>query len=213
MPSRVIHIRLEDSTLLGCHDIVKQGGKDVTNLPLSTVVRITIEALVRKMQQSDHIPIYDKDNLAKRLMELQIAMADPEIPFSPTELFEGEEESEDTSLSALALEVARQIEGEGEPDIKQEVVISDVDIKPMPQMTLNIFKQDSKTFEEFNRLAPKDRFVEWAIETNSDVVKKAVAICYTNLSSDLWGSEEAQAIIENLYKMHDPKITQDEPAS
>ena len=208
MPSRVIHIRLDDWVLLGCHDILKTGGKEVVNLPLSTVVRIALEALVRKMQQNEHIPQYNPDDIVNRLRELQIAMADPDIPFSPEELFETIPEV-DNEMLLLAEEAARQIEIEGEPkNIQQQVTISKTDFVEVVK-TVDILKIESKDFEYFFQRAPKDRFIEWANSLSDIAIKKAVAICYTNLNEDQWGSSEAEKIITDLYKMHDGTGVQD----
>ena len=190
MPSRVIHIRLDDWVLLGCHDILQTSGKDVANIPLSTVVKVSLEALVRKMQQGEYIPTYDKEYLTRRLSELQIATTDPAIPFSLEELFENEPTTDD-DMKELAQEAVRHIETEGEPrTIQKKVEISEkVEIPDPLQTTTNLFKVDSKSFSHFQKLVPKDRCIERAIETNDEAAKKAVAVCYTKLGKDLWGSD------------------------
>ena len=208
MPSRVIHIRLDDWVLLGCHDVLKIGGKDTTNLPLSTVVRDTITAVIRRMQYDCKIPVYSKDDLMDRLEEFYESDIELEEIFTPEELFELGETvdliKEDTSeISDLAQAVADHIATEGEPtQVSQKVKIGKKKKSKIKKPTFNLFNQESKTFKEIQLQAPKDRFIEQALQVEGEEFKKAVAICYTNLDRDLWGSMEAETIIGDLLAQH-----------
>ena len=122
MPSRVIHIRLDDWVLLGCHDIVKAGGKSTDNLPLSTITRDELTALVRKMQQNEAIPFYNREQVIDRMEELYAGELDIDIPFDVSELFEGTipeeaEEEVETDAARIAKMAASIIAEEGEPSI------------------------------------------------------------------------------------------------
>ncbi len=202
MPSRVIHIRLDDWVLLGCHDVLKMGGKDTTNLPLSTVVRDTITAVIRRMQYDDKIPVYSKEDLMDRLEEFYESDIKLEEIFTPEELFElGQAPT--TEISDIAQAVANQIATEGEPTkVSQKVKIGKKKKTKAKKPTFNLFKQDSKDFKEIQIQAPKDRFIEQALQVEGEEFKKAVAICYTNLDRDLWGSMEAETIIGDLLAQH-----------
>lgn len=206
MSSRVIHIRLDDWVLLGCHDVLKVGGKDTTNLPISTIVRDTITAVIRKMQYDDKIPVYSREDLIDRIDEIYADDVDLESIFDPEELFELGA-APISEISALAEEVARQIATEGEPT---KVATNDVKIEKKVKrkikiLNINIFKTDSRPFKDFQVLAPKDRFVEQASTIDDKIMKKAVAICYSNMDSDLWGSMEAEQIIGDLIASHNAK--------
>jgi len=206
MPSRVIHIRLDDWVLLGCHDVLKAGGKDTTNLPISTIVRDTITAVIRKMQYDDMIPTYSKEDLADRVEEFYASDIELDEVFSPEELFELGTAPE-SEISDLAKEVARHIETEGEPTkvAVEKVKIGRKTKREKKVKTIDIFKQDSRPFKDFQVKAPKDRFVEQATTLDDKVFKKAVCICYSNLDSDLWGSMEAEQIIGDLIASHNAK--------
>jgi len=207
MPSRVIHIRLDDWVLLGCHDILKMGGKDTTNLPLSTVVRDTITAVIRRMQYDNNIPVYSKEDLMDRLEEFYESDIELEEIFTPEELFEDGIE-EINVMTKNVLEIAHRaaeiIASEGEPTkVSQEVKIEKKKKVKIEKPTVNLFNQESRSFKEIQIQAPKDRFIEQAIEQDSEVFKKAVAICYSNLDKDLWGSMEAEKIIGVLIASHE----------
>lgn len=205
MPSRVIHIRLDDWVLLGCHDVLKVGGKDTTNLPLGTVVRETITAVIRKMQYDDRIPTYSQEDLMNRITEFYEDDIMLEDVFNPDELFSLGETPEHPMVE-IAQAVAKQIAIEGEPkSVIQDVKIGKKTKKKSKKKSIDIFKTDSKSFKEIQIKAPKDRFVEQALETEDDVFKKAVAIAYTNLDRDLWGSAEAEVIIGDLIASHKSK--------
>lgn len=214
MPSRVIHIRLDDWVLLGCHDVLKMSGKDTTNLPLSTVVRDTITAVIRRMQYDDKIPVYSKEDLMDRIEEFYESDLQLEEIFTPEELFElgemgpapvgGTPMVAMSEVSEIAQEVADRIATEGEPtQVSQKVEIGRKKKTKVKKPTFNIFNQDSKSFKEIQIQSPKDRFIEQAATAENDVFVKAVALCYTNLDKDLWGSMEAERIIGDLIASHE----------
>ena len=212
MPSRVIHIRLDDWVLLGCHDIVKAGGKSTDNLPLSTITRDVLTALVRKMQQGDQIPFYNQEQVIDRMEELYAGELDIDIPFDVSELFDGTiseetEEEVETDAARIAKMAASIIAEEGEPSIGADSTVNISDkVKEIPEReTIDIFAQDSLEFSEVKMQSPKDRFIEQAVETNDDVFKKAVCICYTHLGKDMWGSVTAEQIIMDLVTSHNAK--------
>ena len=206
MPSRVIHIRVDDWVLLGCHDILKAGGKSTENLPLSTVTRDVLPAFVRKMQQNEIIPFYSRDQIIDRMEELYAGELDIDIPFDAEELFEFEEEPALSDTAQIAQRAADIIAAAGEPAISAETQTEIRDTMPKQEVkSINIFSQESKTPEEIQRLAPKDRFVEQFLELGDPVFTKAVCICYSNLDNDLWGSEIAEGIIVDLVNAHNAK--------
>jgi len=205
MPSRVIHIRLDDWVLLGCHDILKAGGKDTTNLPISTIVRDAITAIIRKMQYDDRIPTYGQEALQERLEEFYTADVELEDLFDPSDLL-NLGDAPDDEVAEIAREAARIIQAEGEPTkVSEEVKIGKPIKRKVKPKAIDIFKQDSRPFKDFQTLAPKDRFVEQGVTLDDKVFKKAVAICYSNLDSDLWGSIEAEQIIGDLIASHNSK--------
>lgn len=205
MPSRVIHIRLDDWVLLGCHDVLEKSGKSTVNLPLGTIVKDVISAVIRKMQYDDRIPTYSTEDLMERIDEFYTSDINLEDIFDPEELFELGDAPEG-SISAIAKQVAESIAKEGEPEsVTQKVKISKKKKNKGKKQTIDIFKTESLKFKEIQIRAPKDRFVEQALETEDDVFKKAVAIAYSNLDSDLWGSMEAERIIGDLIASHKSK--------
>jgi len=204
MPSRVIHIRLDDWVLLGCHDVLKQGGKDTTNLPLATVVRDTITAVIRRMQYDDKIPVYSREDLIERLEEFSMDDLELDEMFDPEDLLVLGD-APDTDVTVLAQQVADHIASEGEPQkVSAKVKIGRKKKKAkVKKLTFNLLAQESKSFKEIQIQSPKDRFIEQALVEKSDLLKKAIAVCYTNLDKDLWGSMEAEKIIGDLIMQHE----------
>ena len=112
MPSRVIHIRVDDWVLLGCHDIFSAGEMSTENLPMSSIVRDVLTALVRKMQQNEQIPFYGQEQIIDRLQELYGGDLEIELPFDPAEMFDTEYEDE-SDTAKIARQAAEIIAAEG----------------------------------------------------------------------------------------------------
>jgi len=205
MPTRVVHIRLDDWVLLGCHDVLKAGGKSTDNLPLASIVREVITIVIRKMQYDDKIPAYSQEELANQVELFYTEDIDIDELFDPKELFDlGDAPA--SPMALIAQEAAERIARESEPEsVTQDVKIGKKSKKEEKKRKIDIFITDSKPFKEIQIAAPKDRFVEQALETKDNVFKKAVAIAYSNLDKDLWGSIEAEVIIGDLIASHKSK--------
>lgn len=202
MPSRVVHVRLDDWALIGCHDILKAGGKPVADIPMATMVRQVVNALVRNMQLNERIKTYTDEERLDRLQELY--QNDPlnlDVLLSQSDV-EIQEEGDDNILDIVKEAVAK-IESEGEPQhIASDVEISEAD--PIPdkaEESINLLEQEFDPFYEIQRKAPKDRFIEWASDQN-DIAQAAVCIVYTGLPQNLWGSDKAEEMITGLLKRH-----------
>ena len=202
MTSRVVHVRLDDWALIGCHDILKSGGKVVAGIPMSTIVRQVVGALVRNMQLSERIPTYNEEARIKRVAELYM-----DEPFSLDEAIDlgsiVSERTEDDEILSLVKEAVSRIETEGEPQsIAEPVEISEAEpVTEEEKPTLNLLTQDFIPFHLLAHKAPKDRFIEWA-EKENDIIQAAVCITYTGLPQELWGSEKAEEMISDLLSRH-----------
>ena len=203
MSSRVIHIRLDDWVLLGCHDIMKAQG-NVDNIPMATIARQVLTALVRKLQNTKQIPIYSKEEIVKRALELYEGAYELDFEFNLNEIVKPEEETSDENMLELVKEVQRQIEHEGVPDkLAQPVTISEKPISDevFKSATLNILNVEHTPFTDVKKAAPKDRFIEWA-DTQNDIVQAAVCIAYDGLPKTLWGTDKAEVMIKGLLEKH-----------
>ena len=201
MPSRVVHVRLDDWALIGCHDILKAGGKPVSDIPIATIVRQVVNALVRNMQLNDRIKTYTDEERLDRLHELYAD--DPlDLDILLSDIVTPSREEED-DISEIVREAVRKIESEGVPqNIASEVKISEADpIEKVDVTPIDLLTQEFDPFFEFQRKAPKDRFIEWA-ETQNEIAQAAVCIVYTGLPQDLWGSDKAEQMITGLLKRH-----------
>lgn len=204
MPSRVIHVRLDDWVLLGCHDVMKAGEKLVDGIPMSTIVREVLTAFVRKMQESDYIPAYSVEELQERINEIHQGELD--VPDVDLNIFSGEVDEPESDMAELAKQVVQKIEDEGTPEnVTEEVLIQEVS-EGIKRPIINIFDIPCTDFDEHEKEAPKDRLIEWANSQEDqflqDIQKQAVGIVYTSLPKTQWGSEEAKENVLSLIKMH-----------
>ena len=202
MPSRVVHVRLDDWALIGCHDILKAGGKSVVDIPMATIVRQVVNALVRNMQLSDRISTYTKDEKLDRLKELY--SDEPlDLDILLTDFSKSGAGEEDDDILDIVKEAVAKIEAESEPqNISKEVEISEADpIQEQDLTPIDLLAQEFDPFFAIQKKAPKDRFVEWADKQN-EIAQAAVCIVYTGLPQDLWGSEKAEEMITGLLKRH-----------
>lgn len=206
MPSRVVHVRLDDWALIGCHDILKTGGKLVDSISMSTMVRQIVNALVRNMQVNNKIPMYTKEERYDRLEELyQADVLELDTILDPAAILNLEDPVQDSEILDIVKEAVRKIESEGEPQkISQKVTISEVTdtILGKDEQSINLMKQKCTPFSVFKKKAPKDRLIEWAIDQNNDIIKQAVAILYTGLPQELWGSDKAEEMVAGLLHNH-----------
>ena len=211
MPSRTVHLRLDDWALLGCHDILQMNKRSSENIPMATVVRQVINALVRAYQNSGSIPTYTDEERIKRAMELYGGALELELPFDPSDLLIPGEGTSDEDMLDIVREAQQQIEESDAPTgIGREVEIADaIDTLPLGDPPkVNLFEQLCTSFTVHQKQAPKDRFIEWA-EGQGDLAKQAVAICYTGLPSALWGTDKAEEMIGDLIKNHLDNPVQD----
>ena len=206
MPSRVIHIRLDDWALLGCHDIVKSADKEVSNMPMATIVRHVVNALVRNMQMSEKIPVYNREDRLDRLQELysdEPLKLDVTLDNIDVEL--SDESTRDAEIDQIVIEALKKIGEEGEPeDISKPVEISESSIPEGVTVVtaVDIMTQECEPFSSFKKKAPKDRFIEWAEAQDNSIIQQAVAIIYTGLPQELWGSDKAEFMIAGLLERH-----------
>jgi len=202
MPSRVIHIRIDDWVLLGCHDVMKEGKDSVDNIPMATIVRNVLTALIRKLQNTNQIPTYTKEEAYDRAMEIYSGAEELNLDIALADIIEPEGEKEE-DMTDLVKEALRQIEQEGAPEgLAEKVEITETSTLPeMPLTTINLLKIDSVSFHFIQKQSPKDRFVEWAADKEA-AVKKAVCIVYDGLPKQLWGSEKAENMIKDLLARH-----------
>ena len=205
MPSRVVHVRLDDWAIIGCHDILKTGGKLADSISMSTMVRQVVNALVRNMQVSDKIPTYTQDERYDRLEEMyKEDILELDTILTPAEIQGVVESVEDSEISDIVREAVGRIESAGEPQhISQEVTIAEAtdELVPEPE-SVNLMHQMCTPFSVIKKRAPKDRLVEWAVEQDNKIIKQAVAILYTGLPQELWGSNKAEEMIGGLLKSH-----------
>ena len=204
MPSRTIHLRLDDWALLGCHDILQMNKRSSENIPMATVVRQVINALVRAYQNSETIPTYTDEERIERAMELYGGALELELPFDPADLLTPGESVSDEDILDIVREAQQKIEESDAPKgIAREVEIADAidTLPPGNPPKVNLFSQLCTSFSVHQKLSPKDRFIEWA-DNQGDLAKQAVAICYTGLPSALWGTDKAEEMIGDLLKNH-----------
>ena len=203
MPSRVVHIRLDDWVILGCHDILQAGENSIENIPMATIVRNVLTALVRKLQNTNQIPIYTKEEAYERAMELYGGAKELDLDVVLADLVQPEETSDEQAMEDLLKETLRQIENEGVPmGIAEDVQIAEVAETSVVKMpTLNLLIQSCTPFAELRKQSPKDRFIEWANEQDA-LIQQAVAVAYTGLPKQLWGTEKAEHMIKNLLERH-----------
>ena len=203
MPSRVVHIRLDDWVILGCHDILQAGENSIENIPMATIVRNVLTALVRKLQNTNQIPIYTKEEAYERAMELYGGAKELDLDVVLADLVQPEETSDEQAMEDLLKETLRQIENEGVPmGIAETVEITEVEqADVIEKPTLNLFTQGCPTFDVYKKQSPKDRFVEWASEQN-ELIQAAVAVAYTGLPKQLWGTDKAEEMIKDLLERH-----------
>jgi len=181
---------------------MKEGKDSIANIPMATIVRNVLTALIRKLQNTNQIPTYTKEEAYDRAMEIYGGAEELELDIVLADIIEPEGEKEE-DMADLVKEALRQIEQEGQPEgIVEEVKITEVEeIEEDGPATINLLTMESVSFHFIKTQAPKDRFIEWA-EDQEDIVKKAVCIVYDGLPKQLWGSEKAEKMIKDMLARH-----------
>jgi len=207
MGSRVVHIRLDDWVLMGCHDVMKAGKSSIDNIPMASIVRSVLTALIRKLQNSQQIPTYTAEELYERAMELYNGAKELDLDITLSDIVKPTEEDGSSDMKALLAEAMREIENEGAPEgiADESVEISEVDEEEdRGFLALDLTTQTCNPFSYYLKAVPKDRFIEWANSQN-ELIQKAVCITYDGLPKQLWGSDKAEEMIKSLLERHLPK--------
>lgn len=111
--------------------------------------------------------------------------------------------------SAKAFELAQQIEkeilGEQDPTITQEVTLN-TDVPPVSvaPATINLYRLPHLSTSELLSRAPRDRFVALMHSDKADpLIKQAIRVLYNSLPVELWGTPLAESQITLLIQRHD----------
>lgn len=202
-PSRVVHLRLKNSTILGCHKLteIQQGA---TEIPISTMLSDVLDSLINKLVSSGKLPLVEDHTAGVVLNSIyriqvddegDIAMdeiPEPDMFESFMDTVEVEEGDIQDNLAIHELPLDKEFQKRSSDEQQGEVEKIDYPFKP-PWETRTI---GDKTFTEIERIAPKDILVE-AAEGNEHL-QRAAEIVYSSLPLDMWGSTKAQSLIAEV---------------
>lgn len=207
MGSRVLHLRIKDNTLVACLDYIE----DKTSV--TDAVKRTLEAFTLAMVSSGKLPRHSQKEIDQILISSKVVVPEVEISLESVAQFIPKNEEEE-NITRIAREVEEMIESAATPHVQETVEIREAsETEGRPKISINLFQQYRETFDSLRRLAPKDRFIEQVqvllIKATDGVITEkdklfvaALEIVYTNLSKDLWGTEEALHKIQQLIAMH-----------
>lgn len=201
MPSKVVHPRISDWCLVGCYDLVERvGKKDTTNLPLSTVVKMALEACVRNAIAQGYIPKRDQDEIARFLHSLRQEVDAP-MPFSP-DMFDSDEDAErpdeEDEIRRISREVHDSIQSKSRPVVENTLSV-DTNVQEEDETPTKINLADYKTFEELQKTSPKDIMIEEASTANQTEMIVAIRIVYSNVRPSEWGSPNTNRLVNQIF--------------
>jgi len=204
--TRVIHCRLKDRTIVGCIELLKNSGHDLSTIPMSSIVRDALEGIIDFMIKKGQL--LGCTNPTEILNGMYPREKDEEpIDFGFEGLIESLQGglSEDELVSQLTEEAVRQISDSSKPNVTQEVTVSE-SVENKKIIKYNLFSMNREKLKDLSKLAPKDRLIQLANEHKDDkVFIAALEVVYSELPISMWGSEVAEMQIKNLQNVHSGK--------
>ena len=202
--TRVIHCRLKDKTIMGCRDLLLGSGHNVDGVPMSSIVRDALEGIIDFMVKKEQLP---NDPDVTTALNMVYTPDEDNTDFGLEGLMQSMkgEISEDELVKHLTKEATKHIEESSNPDIAEEVVITET-VENKKIVKCNLFSMSREKLEDLSKQAPKDRLIQLANENKDNkVFIVALEIVYSKLPLSMWGSEVAEMQIQNLQDMHSEK--------
>lgn len=228
---KTITIKLPLSILAGCYDLIEQAQVTVVGATSHTeVVEIALTAFITQLQNRGALPIYDSNTLRTKfrireqldtipsmddiqavppIKEARTSPADNvrpvyERPHSEHSRLPDIETNSSREVFELAQRIEREILGESDPEITEDVTISEAPAISNAPSTINLYKLPARSDASLIETAPKDRFVVLIQSKEAhELVKQAIRVLYNSLPLELWGSKIAESQINLLIQRHD----------
>lgn len=215
--SRVIHTRLEDYITLGCFNILRSKGVDISGMPMSSAVGAVLDGIISNMMEQGAIPYvlgvaatHQLNQLVgvRDIQELDLSNVDFSKYVQTDEEFSIEETPEKReifdTIGAIAHEMKERAKTETEEqlfspaaELQAEWVETEPTLKPWE-------REGILSWEEIQETAPKDVYVDEAAKMNSELMKRAIQIAYSQTKITEWGTAEASrkisAVVHTIKK-------------
>jgi len=202
-PSRVVHLRLRNSTILTCHKLLElqQGEFDI---PMSTMLVTVLDNLTDKLVNSGKLPSIADENAAIVLdaiykeVDLGDDEEEPESNLPEPDMLEdfcsdvkvSDEDVED-NLSIHNIPLDKEFQKRS-PD-EQQIVEEEINYPDNPPWETNT---DYKTFTQLKITSPKDMLIESA--ENSEHLQRCIEMIYSVIPMDMWGSPRAHELVAEV---------------
>lgn len=204
MTTRTVHIRLKDKTIAGCIDIYRGNGMLIENVPISTIISRTLDAIIEGLINDNIIPRRDPASVADVLAIVTDIKPALEVK-SKLPVIKPDEDEEfvetlptDSALLDRRAEIEQALKEIDAPKIAHDEVTFHEPTKPAESESLPITGQPRMTFDQIRAEAPKDRLVEAA--EHSEAMQLAIAHVYSEFPSSLWGSDIAERNVMKILK-------------
>lgn len=213
MTSKVVHIRLKDWALVGCLEFIT----DKTSV--SDAVRRTLETFILVLQKQGRLAEHTPEEVEAILRRNKLLGDESDTTNDPfdfesiiAQTREEPTKSDTPNFAAIGEELEKRIQLSAVPDVREAVTLKEPDtVEEASVFSVNLLHQPRLPLQALKRQAPKDRFIEQAtgimavpdkVTKDQEIFIAAVEVAYTNLPSDLWGSERAFQEITQLIKLH-----------
>jgi len=200
-PSRVVHLRIKNSTILGCHKLteLQQGATDT---PMSTMLAGVLDSLVDKLVLSGKLPSVEDHAAGVVLNSIYRVQIDDEGDIAVEEIIEPdmfedfldsvdvEEESIQSNLAIHEIPLDKDFQKRS-PDEQQENDL-DIDYAPEPPWETEAYTP----FYSLEAQAPKDILIEAA--QDNPHLQRAIELVYGTIPVEMWGGPKAQALVAEV---------------
>lgn len=204
--TRVIHMRLSNQTIVRALDIMNKSGMDIDIPPLSSAIALFLDITTERALASGAIDDISEED-AEAIIDELIGESHEEIEEEETKVnpldflvasFAADDSKKEESQSDV---VEKEILGSTtpiQPEIKKRSTIEHIDNEP-PLLAVPPWEDPLiSSFFDLEKMAPKDIMIETAVESNNEVLKRAIQCIYSNLPISQWGSEKAQQMITDI---------------
>lgn len=203
MKSKTVTVRIDLDAIVSCADLLKKNGLPIEKQPPSTVIRTAVESMMELLRQKRQLPTYtDEDEVYDQYLlyfEQEDEMTNGGLDLSGLDRILKKPKGDD--IANIASRVEAHLSGNDVSGITRST--DPVETPDISRLHSDIMTMHSMSFEDIQKQAPKDQYVELCLDPQVDAVfKKAVCIAYTSLPVQEWGTQTADRIIRELMQMH-----------
>jgi hypothetical protein len=209
--SRVVSVRLADSTIAGCYDLLESKGFDTTK-PLGTIISTVLASTIEQFRHGRRIiPIYDTEQEATLAVEGRLTGKGVQLSELDDLTIVTPHRSEEALREMIHRKVNEVLPRRDIPTedslLPGEIYTPEEERTTVRQPPRDVeppwTKVNKAKFDTIQRVCPKNMWVEQA-EDGNKLVEMALRVVCGHLEADKWGSQIMDNMVEQTIGIFQP---------